>query len=78
MGGIGGGQRVIVEAAIAKVVQAGKAAGVPVGTLTGGAGVKQRLEQGFQFLAVGGDSSVGASVQDARRANAELQKQKKR
>lgn len=67
-----------VEAAIAKVVQAGKAAGVPVGTLTGGAGVKQRLEQGFQFLAVGGDSSVGASVQDARRANAELQKQKKR
>jgi 4-hydroxy-2-oxoheptanedioate aldolase len=67
-----------VEAAIAKVAQAGQAAGVPVGTLTGGAGVKQRLEQGFQFLAVGGDSSVGTSVQDARRANAEWQKQKKR
>jgi 4-hydroxy-2-oxoheptanedioate aldolase len=67
-----------VEAAIAKVAQAGQAAGVPVGTLTGGAGVKQRLEQGFQFLAVGGDSSVGTSVQEARRAAAEWQKQKKR
>jgi 4-hydroxy-2-oxoheptanedioate aldolase len=66
-----------VEAAIAKVVQAGQAAGVPVGTLTGGAGVKQRLEQGFQFLAVGSDSSVGASVQEARRASAELRKKSK-
>lgn len=63
-----------VEAAILKVAQAGKAAGVPVGTLTGGAGVKQRLEQGFQFLAVGSDSSVGASVQEARRVGAELKK----
>jgi hypothetical protein len=39
--------------------------------------VKQRLEQGFQFLAVGGDSSVGTSVQEARRAAAELRKKSK-
>jgi hypothetical protein len=52
-------------------------AGVPVGTLTGGAGVRQRLEQGFQFLAVGGDSSVDESVQEARRMGAELRKKSK-
>lgn len=67
-----------VEAAILKVARAGKAAGVPVGTLTGGAGVKQRLEQGFQFLAVGGDSVSSAGVQEARKAGAELKKASKR
>jgi 4-hydroxy-2-oxoheptanedioate aldolase len=63
-----------VEAAIEKVARACSAAGVPCGTLTGGAGVKRRLEQGFQFLAVGGDSSVSAGVQEARKMNAELRK----
>lgn len=63
-----------VEAAITKVVQACKAAGVRCGTLTGGAGVKKRLEQGFQFLAVGGDSISSAGVQEARKVSAELRK----
>lgn len=64
-----------VEAAIQRVARVARAAGVPCGTLTGGAGVKQRLEQGFQFLAVGGDSSVGTGVQEARRVGTELRKQ---
>jgi len=63
-----------VEAAIEKVARVAKAAGVRCGTLTGGASVTRRLEQGFQFLAVGSDASASASVQEARRANAELRK----
>jgi 4-hydroxy-2-oxoheptanedioate aldolase len=63
-----------VEAAIEKVARVCQAAGVPCGTLTGGAGVKKRLEQGFQFLAVGGDSSISSGVQDARKVSAELKK----
>lgn len=66
-----------VEAAIEKVARVAQAAGVRYGTLTGGGGVARRLSQGFQFLAVGGDSSASASVQEARRTNAELQKKKK-
>lgn len=66
-----------VEAAIEKVARVAQAAGVPCGTLTSGAGVSRRLGQGFQFLAVGGDSSASASVQEARRANAELRKRSK-
>lgn len=66
-----------VEAAIEKVVRAGKAAGVPVGTLTSGAGVTRRLEQGFDFLAVGSDGGLSGGVQEALKAGAEFQKKQR-
>lgn len=52
-----------VEAEIAKVVAACKETGVPCGTLTSGKEVTGRLQQGFRFLAVGGDSGIPAGVQ---------------
>lgn len=61
-----------VEAAIQQVVQACKDAGMACGTLTGGAGVTRRLEQGFQFLAVGSDSGLSSGVQDALKRGAEF------
>lgn len=66
-----------VEASIEKVVRAAKAAGVPVGTLTSGAGVTRRLEQGFDFLAVGSDGGLSGGVQEAIRAGVEFQKKRK-
>lgn len=66
-----------VEVAIAKVLQAAKAAGVKIGTLTSGAGVTRRLEQGFDFLAVGSDGGTSSGVQEALRLGGEFQKRKK-
>lgn len=63
-----------VEAAIQKVLRATKDAGVPCGTLTGGAGVARRLEQGFQFLAVGGDGGLSSGVQESLKVGAEFKK----
>lgn len=63
-----------VEAAIQKVLRAAKEAGVPCGTLTGGAGVARRLEQGFQFLAVGSDGGLSSGVQESLKAGAEFRK----
>lgn len=54
-----------VEEAIKKVVEAGKQAGVPLGTLCGSRDVEKRLGQGFQFLAVGGDSGPSGGVREA-------------
>lgn len=54
-----------VEAAIEKVVAASRQAGVPLGTLCGAGEVEKRLAQGFNFLAVGGDSGPSASVREA-------------
>lgn len=54
-----------VEAAIEKVVAAAQEAGVPLGTLCGAGEVEKRLAQGFQFLAVGGDTGPSASVKEA-------------
>jgi 4-hydroxy-2-oxoheptanedioate aldolase len=65
-----------VEAAILKVAKACQDAGVACGTLTGGAGVARRLEQGFQFLAVGSDGGVSSGVQEALRTGAEFKKRK--
>jgi 4-hydroxy-2-oxoheptanedioate aldolase len=66
-----------VEAAIEKVAQISKETGVPCGTLTSGAGVARRLEQGYRFLAVGGDGGLGTGVQEAMRTGAEFQKKQK-
>jgi 4-hydroxy-2-oxoheptanedioate aldolase len=63
-----------VEVAIEKILRAARQAGVPCGTLTSGSGVTRRLEQGFQFLAVGGDSGVSAGVQEALRLGAEFRR----
>lgn len=57
-----------VEEAIAKVVAACKETAVPCGTLTPGNRVVERLNQGFRFLAVGGDSGISSSVQSALEA----------
>ena len=57
-----------VEKAMQTVLQIAKEAGVPCGTLTSGAEVTARLEQGFQFLAVGSDSGISGGVQDSIRA----------
>ncbi len=54
-----------VEEAIEKVVEVAKASGVPLGTLCSGGDVEKRLGQGFRFLAVGGDSGLSGSVQEA-------------
>ncbi len=54
-----------VEVAIEKVVASAKEAGVPLGTLCGANEVEKRLAQGFQFLAVGGDTGPSASVKEA-------------
>lgn len=54
-----------VETAIEKVVEAAKQTDVPLGTLCGRSQVEQRLAQGFRFLAVGSDSGLSGSVQDA-------------
>lgn len=61
-----------VERAIEKVLAACKEAGVPCGTLTGAGEVKKRLQQGFQFLAVGGDAGLSTSVDAALREGAEF------
>jgi 4-hydroxy-2-oxoheptanedioate aldolase len=63
-----------VEVAIDKVLKAARAAGVKCGTLTSGTGVTRRLEQGFDFLAVGSDGGTSAGVQEALRLGAEFQK----
>jgi 4-hydroxy-2-oxoheptanedioate aldolase len=67
-----------VEVAIEKVLRAAKKAGVPCGTLTSGNGVTRRLEQGFQFLAVGSDGGIGSGVQEALKLGAEFQKKRKK
>ncbi|MEY4939770.1 MAG: 2-dehydro-3-deoxyglucarate aldolase [Verrucomicrobiota bacterium] len=54
-----------VETAMEKVLAACKEAGVACGTLDGN--VKKRMEQGFQFLAVGGDGGVSGGVTEALR-----------
>jgi 4-hydroxy-2-oxoheptanedioate aldolase len=54
-----------VEKAIQKVLAACLEAGVPCGTLTSADGVAARLEQGFRFLAIGGDSGLSSSVDRA-------------
>lgn len=56
-----------VERAIEKVLQAGREAGVPVGTLCGASQVERRMAQGFRFLAVGGDSGMSAGVAEGLR-----------
>ena len=61
-----------VERAIEKVLAACKEAGVPCGTLTGAGEVKKRLQQGFQFLAVGGDAGLSTSVDAALKEGAEF------
>lgn len=53
-----------VEEAIQSVLKIAKETGVPCGTLTSGKGVQERLQQGFDFLAVGGDSGISAGVQE--------------
>lgn len=57
-----------VEEAIEKVLAAAAQSGVPVGTLCGAKDVPRRLEQGFRFLAVGGDGGLSSGVQDAVKA----------
>jgi 4-hydroxy-2-oxoheptanedioate aldolase len=63
-----------VEAAIGKILRAAKQAGVPCGTLTSGGGVTRRLEQGFEFLAVGSDSAISGGVQEAIRLGHEFRR----
>lgn len=54
-----------VEVAIEKVLAETKTTGVRLGTLCGAKEVEHRLEQGFHFLAVGGDGGPSGSVQEA-------------
>jgi len=54
-----------VEMAIRKVLAACLEARVPCGTLTSAEGVATRLDQGFRFLTVGGDSGLSSSVDRA-------------
>jgi 4-hydroxy-2-oxoheptanedioate aldolase len=63
-----------VEVAIQSVLKTAKEAGVPCGTLTSGEGVAKRLQQGFQFLVVGGDSVISGGVQDAIRVGDSFRK----
>ncbi|MFN0169791.1 MAG: HpcH/HpaI aldolase family protein [Bryobacteraceae bacterium] len=51
------------EAAIQKILAACKQVRTPCGTLTSGQAVKTRLDEGFQFLAVGGDSGLSGGVE---------------
>lgn len=60
-----------LEAAYTEILAACKAANVPCGTLTGADQVKKRLEQGFQFLAVGFDGGIEAEVDRAVRIGRE-------
>ncbi len=56
-----------VEEAIEKVVAVAKQTGVPLGTLCSSRQVEKRLEQGFRFLAVGGDGGLSGPVTEAVR-----------
>jgi 4-hydroxy-2-oxoheptanedioate aldolase len=62
-----------VEEAIRKVLAACKETGVPCGTLTSEDGVAARLEQGFRFLAVGGDGGIPAGVERGLRIGRQRQ-----
>lgn len=54
-----------VDEAIEKIVAATKDTGVRLGTVCGAGDVEKRLNQGFHFLAVGGDGGLSSSVQQA-------------
>lgn len=54
-----------VDEAIEKIVAATKDTGVRLGTVCGAGEVEKRLNQGFHFLAVGGDGGLTNSVQQA-------------
>lgn len=60
-----------VEEAMKTVLAAAREAGIPCGTLTGSSQVEKRLQQGFRFLAIGGDSGLSGDVQEGlKRGNA--------
>ncbi len=54
-----------VEEAIEQVVEVARETGVPLGTLCSASLVEKRLQQGFRFLAVGGDGGLSSGVRDA-------------
>ena len=60
-----------VTEAMKTVLEAAREAGIPCGTLTGSSQVETLLQQGFQFLAIGGDSGLSGDVQEGlKRGNA--------
>lgn len=57
-----------VETAMLRILAAAKKARVPCGTLTDAAHVEEKLAQGFRLLAVGFDSGIPESVEQAVKA----------
>lgn len=67
-----------VEAAMEEVLKIAREVGVTCGTLTSANEVEKRLKQGFHFLAVGSDSGLSSTVQEALKIGDDFQKKEAR
>lgn len=66
-----------VEEAIEQVAEIAREPGVPLGTLCSASLVEKRLQQGFRFLAVGGDGGLSSGVRDAVKIGRAFKPEKK-